>query len=233
MDELERIKAVYYQRKAIGNRLYSSHFSCEREREISEVLKRYGIISLSTQNILDVGCGTGAILGYFLEQGVLPENLYGIDLLSKRIEEGQRLYPNIRFTCGNAEQLPYPDDFFDVIIQSTMFTSILDYQMKKRIATEIFRVLKPNRILVWHDYRFNNPLNPNVKGIGKREIVNLFPGCQFEFKLINLNPFIARPLARLSWRLCQFLEKIPILRTHWLVTVKKVMLADREAAVDF
>jgi len=67
----------------------------------------------------------------------------------------------------------------------------------------------------------DNPFNPNVRGIGKKEIEDIFPYCQFEYKLINFNPFIARPLSKFSWRLCEVLEKIPILCTQWLVTIKK------------
>ncbi len=85
----------------------------------------------------------------------------------------------------------------------------------------MLRVLKQDGILIWHDYRFDNPFNPNVQGIGKREIMILFPDCLFDFKLINLNPIIARPLAEFSWALCEILEKIPLLRTLWLVIIKK------------
>lgn len=127
----------------------------------------------------------------------------------------------MHFTCGNAEELPYPDEYFDVITQSTMFTSILDDELKKNIALEMLRVLHNNGIIIWHDYRYSNPLNPDVKGIGKREIKTLFPGCQFIPKIINLNPFIARPLVRISWTMCEILEHISFLRSHWLVTIKK------------
>lgn len=221
MDEVQRIKDAYSKRKIKVNPPYSQYFSQQREREIKEAIRKSWTTSLINKRILDVGCGNGAILSYFLNDGVLPENLYGIDLLPERIGEAKRIYPGISFICGNAERLPYPDEFFDIITQSTVFTSIMDTRMKKAIAAEMVRVLKLDGTIIWHDYRFDNPFNPNVKGIGKREIEDLFQGCQFDFKLISLNPFIARPLTRFSWRLCEVLEKIPILRTHWLVSIKK------------
>jgi ubiquinone/menaquinone biosynthesis C-methylase UbiE len=61
-----------------------------------------------------------------MKYGARPENLYGIDLLDERIEEAKRLSPNIDFRCGNAEELPYEDGLFDIVIQFTVFTSILD-----------------------------------------------------------------------------------------------------------
>ena len=221
MDEVQRIKYAYQRKKNNAASTYSYLFSQQRENEIKIALKREGFASLDMNHILDVGCGSGEVLNYFLKSGAVPENLCGVDLLSERIEHAKRLYPRISFTCGNAEKLPYPDSFFNIITQSTMFTSILDMKMKRGIAAEMLRVLKWNGVIIWHDYRFDNPFNPNAKGIGKEEIQELFPDCQFDFKLVNLNPFIARPLSRLSWRLCEALEKISILRTHWLVTIKK------------
>jgi radical SAM superfamily enzyme YgiQ (UPF0313 family) len=220
-DEAQRIKDFYHKRKNKNDSTYSYHFSLQREREIIEALRKVGLPFQDGKKVLDVGCGSGEILSYFLRSGALPENLYGIDLLSERIDHAKSLYPGVSFACCNAEKLPYPDEFFDVITQSTMFTSILDSGMKSAVTAEMRRVLKLDGIIIWHDYRFNNPFNPNVRGIGKTEIEQLFPDCQFDFKLINLNPFIARPLSRLSWRLCEVLEKVPILRTHWLVTIKK------------
>lgn len=223
MDEVQRIKKAYSRRKKRTGNRYSYFFSQQRKNEIKRAIRNAGVSSrLMNKRVLDVGCGSGEILSYFLEGGVLPENLYGIDLLSGRIEEAQRLYPGVSFTCGNAERLHYASKFFDIITQSTVFTSILDSKMKRSMAVEMLRVLKTGGIIIWHDYRFNNPFNKDVKGIKKGEIVALFKNCDFVFQSMNLNALIARPLAQFSWKLCELLEKIPFLRTHWLVTIKKM-----------
>lgn len=221
MNEIQRIKEVYSRRKDKQNSQYSFFFSHRRECEIREAAKKKSITLLVNKKILDVGCGGGEVLSYFLKDNVLPENLYGIDILFERIKKAIRSYPHMHFTCGNAEELPYPDEYFDIITQSTMFTSILNKNIKKKIGLEMLRVLRADGIIIWHDYRFDNPLNSDVKGIGKREIKNLFPDCQFNFKVINLNPFIARPLIKISQTMCEILEKISFLRTHWLVTIRK------------
>jgi len=57
------------------------------------------------------------------------------------------------------------------IHQFTVFTSILDISMKQSIAGEMLRVLKPDGIILWYDYYRNNPMNPDVRGVKKREIV--------------------------------------------------------------
>lgn len=221
MDEARRIEDAYRKRKAKGNSPYSQLFSHQRKQEIISAVKGKELTSLENKNFLDVGCGEGVILSYFLELGAKPENLYGFDLLPERIESAKKNYPSMQFTCGNAENLPYPDNFFDIAMQFTVFTSILNFSMKKKIALEMLRVLKPEGMIMWHDYRFNNPFNKDVRGIGRREIKDLFPDCKFEFKLIHLNPVIGRQLTKISLQLCLILEKLPIMRTHWMAVIKK------------
>lgn len=55
----------------------------------------------------------------------------------------------IDFRCGNAENLPYEDESFDIVMQFTVFTSILDSEMKQNIAREMLRVIKPDGIILW------------------------------------------------------------------------------------
>lgn len=220
-DETQRIKDVYKKRRGNDGSSYSALFSRQREKGIKAVLAKYRFTSLTDINILDVGCGDGAVLSFLLTEGGTPQNLYGIDLLPERIEKAKKACPSLHLTCGNAEKLSYPNDFFDIVIQSTVFTSILDMRMKKSVASEMVRVLKPDGVIIWHDYRFDNPFNRHVRGICRQEVVGLFNGCQFDFQLINLNPFIGRPLARFSWKWCEILEKLPVLRTHWLAAIKK------------
>jgi hypothetical protein len=103
-----------------------------------------------------------------------------------------------------------------------MFTSILDDVMKQKAAKEMLRVLKADGIILWYDYFISKPTNRYVKGIGKREIIRLFPHCTFEFSKATLAPPIARAIAPYSFLLCYLLEKIPWLKTYHLVVIKKV-----------
>lgn len=54
-------------------------------------------------------------------------------------------------------------------MQFTMFTSILDDTMKRNIAKEMLRVLKPEGIILWYDYYISKPTNPDTKGVSKRD----------------------------------------------------------------
>lgn len=93
--------------------------------------------------------------------------------------------------------------------------------MKANIAKEMLRVLKPEGIILWYDYYISKPTNPDVKGVGKKEIKRLFPNCSFHFKQAILAPPLARVIAPYSPLLCYLLEKIPFLCTHYLAVIRK------------
>jgi len=214
--DFERIKEIYTLFNPAS--LFTFY---QREKKLLNLLKKYGFNHLEDKKILDVGCGYGGILRRFIDYGALPENLYGIDLLEDRIERAKKLSPHLRFYLGSATELPFENEFFDIVMQFTVFTSILDYSMKQKIAQEMLRVLKPDGIIIWYDYWISKPTNPDVKGVGKQEIKKLFPNCKFEFYRITLAPPIARVLVPVSWILCELLEKLKIFNTHYLAVIKK------------
>jgi ubiquinone/menaquinone biosynthesis C-methylase UbiE len=194
----------------------------ERERRLLTLLKRYGFASLKEKKILEVGCGTGYWLREFIKWGALPENVTGIDLLADRVSKARRLCPPaVRLQCASAAQLPFANERFDLVLQSTVFTSILDPDLKRRVAAEMMRVVKPEGVILWYDYYVNNPWNSDVRGVKRREIARLFPRCRIELERITLLPPLARFLAPYSYLSCYLLEKLPPLCTHYLGVIRK------------
>ena len=57
--------------------------------------------------------------------------------------------------------------------------------------------------------------------INKKELCLLFPNCDINLKSITLAPPLTRALAPISTILCQLLEKIPLLCTHYIGTIQK------------
>jgi len=194
----------------------------ERERRLLTLLNRYGFASLKEKKILEVGCGTGYWLREFIKWGALPENVTGIDLLADRVSKARRLCPPaVRIQCASAAQLPFANERFDLVLQSTVFTSILDPDLKRRVAAEMMRVVKPEGLILWYDYYVNNPWNSDVRGVKRREIALLFSGCRIELERITLLPPLARLLAPYSYLGCHLLEKLPPLCTHYLGVIQK------------
>jgi ubiquinone/menaquinone biosynthesis C-methylase UbiE len=225
--EEARIRAAYAKREEADIR-YSwfnpgyQFMVQQRERRLLALLRRYDCENLSAKKILDVGCGTGQWLRDFIKWGARPENITGIDLLPDRVARARRLCPPaVRIQCASAAALPFSDARFDLILQATVFTSILDRDLKQRVATEMMRVVKPEGFILWYDYHVNNPWNNDVRGVKRGEIGQLFPGCRIEFERITLLPPLARVLARYSYLGCHLLEKLPPLCTHYLGVIRK------------
>jgi SAM-dependent methyltransferase len=194
----------------------------ERHRETLLLLKEGGYYPLTKIHILDVGCGDGVMLRQFLQWGAMPENLVGIELRSEPVKKAHYLTPNLDILCGSATDLPYTDASFDLVCQHTVFTSILESGMKQQIASEICRVLRPGGAVLWYDFMYNNPHNPDVRGIKKSEIEFLFPGFVIQLRRITLAPPIARRMPKFGLTvLYPLLASIPFLRTHNLGLLKK------------
>ncbi len=85
----------------------------------------------------------------------------------------------------------------------------------------MLRVLKPQGLILWYDYHVNNPWNKDVRGVKRREIRRLFPGCRITLQPVTLAPPLARLLAPYSFLLCSLLEKLRIFNTHYLGVIGK------------
>lgn len=221
--EESRIQGVYERRRSEKSRLYSwfseGHLFWfqELERALLRLLRESGIDTLEDKAILEIGCGSGHWIREFLKIGATPENMTGVDLLDWRIEAARRICPSaVRLECGNAERLGFPDRSFDVISQFTVFSSILDANLKRRVASEMLRVLKEDGCILWYDFFVRDPRNKDVRGITKREINELFPGCRVTVRRVSVAIPLVRLIAPHSWILCYLLEKIKLLNTHYL-----------------
>jgi len=194
----------------------------ERERRLQRILQNRGHRTLEDIMILDVGCGTGRWLHTFLRWGARPENLYGVDFLPDRIAQARGSCPaGVTLKCQDATCLEFEDSAFDLVLQSTVFTSILNLERKQQLAREMVRVLRPGGIVVWYDFYLNNPRNPDVKGVGKRELRQLFPGCGIVLTRLTLAPPLGRRVAPISRSLYRALSCFSLLRTHYLGIISR------------
>jgi ubiquinone/menaquinone biosynthesis C-methylase UbiE len=226
--EEERVRAAYARRRqSIPAERYArtNPFTLcaahEREEEMASLFRGEGLTTLAGLRILDVGCGRGDTLRQLLEYGAEPELLTGIDLLDENVKQARRRSPHLQVICGSASRLPFPDSNFDLVLQFTLFTSILNDEVKRAIAAEMTRVLAPGGRILWYDFSFNNPRNPDVRGIGKREIQALFPGLAMKTRRITLAPPLGRIVAPLSIVLYYLLSRVRPLCTHLLCLLRK------------
>jgi len=226
--ETARIASEYARRERelapdsyVWSRPANLLFHQQAVRGCISALHRAGRFPLRGQSVADIGCGDGAWLLEFAQWGASPAALSGLDLNQGRIERARRRLPQADLRTGNAGELPWPDSSFDLVSQFTVFTSILDPALERTVAQEMLRVLKPDGVVLWFDFRFNNPWNPHVRGIGASRIGALFPDCAIELAPVLLAPPLARLIAGWSWPLAEILSAIPLLRTHYVGLIRK------------
>jgi ubiquinone/menaquinone biosynthesis C-methylase UbiE len=195
------------------------YFQQERERAILALLGRHGFNPMTNTKVLEIGCGSGAVLADFLRFGVPPSNAIGIDVDERRVADASERYPQLEFRHADAARMPFPDRSFDLVLAFTVFSSIPDPAHRSLVANEVLRVLRPGGAVLWYDF-WINPINSETKALGIAEIRRLFGREPTEARRITLAPPIARLLAKRSWIACELLSKVLIFRTHWLALVR-------------
>lgn len=218
--EAERIASAYARRTSSQNLRYSESIRVEREWHYSDLLKRNNI-DISTAHILEVGCGDGSEIERLIMLGAAPARCSGIELLENRFENAKRRLPEeCDLRMGDACDTDHPDAAFDVVFASTVFTSILDPRVQESLATEMWRLVRPGGGVLWYDFTYDNPRNPDVRGVSKSRVHALFSEAEQPiFHRVTLAPPIGR---RISWAGSfgyRLLNSLPMLRTHlvgWL-----------------
>lgn len=100
--------------------------------------------------ILDIGCGKGFLLFDFLK--VLPNaEVYGLDISNYAIANSKEEIRD-RLVLGNATQLPWPDNSFDLVISINTFHNLYNYELDQALR-EMERVGKGNKYFCVEAYR--------------------------------------------------------------------------------
>lgn len=91
------------------------------------------------ERVLDVGCGTGALLGQILSEDPRRQ-VMGLDLSVNMLNQARRrLGDRAELVQGDSEHLPFPDRSFDVVVCCDSFHHYPDPQA---VIGEVSRVLE-------------------------------------------------------------------------------------------
>jgi len=217
MDELQHIKHRYHKRTLTKGKLYSEkykdyihHQFYEREAVYTQIIyERFGK-DLKGITLLEIGAGDGNNVSFFHKLGLDWSDIWLNELLDERIRVLKRKYPETNILPGNALDLQFRQKF-NVIFQSTVFSSILDRGFRQDLAAKIIDFLKPGGLMMWYDFIYDNPFNRDVKGIPLKEIRKLFSDLTIHFRRVTLAPPLGRRLGKNVGWINNF---FPILRTH-------------------
>jgi ubiquinone/menaquinone biosynthesis C-methylase UbiE len=193
----------------------------ERQRHLVSLLHRHGFMPLWGHRILEVGCGTGKWLRDLIALGADPAKLFGVELLPSSVARARRLCPApVTIECSNAANLQFPSESFDIVLQATVFSAVLDNDMRHAIAAEMLRVVRPAGLILWYDLIVENPWNSCVHPLRKSDVRRMFPGCSLELRRVGLAPLIAQLLVPRSWRASSILSSASPLCTHYLGAIR-------------
>jgi ubiquinone/menaquinone biosynthesis C-methylase UbiE len=107
------------------------------------------------EQVLDVGCGTGTLAIEAAHRVGLAGHVTGIDPGEQQIARARvkatQSHVDIDFLVGVIEQLPFPDQTFDVVF-STLMMHHLPAPLKRQGLAQIARVLKPGGRLILADF---------------------------------------------------------------------------------
>ena len=228
MSELDDIHARYSRRKNIQKNIYSPlSFSVlmsqqELERELVRLITVADLQPVEEKSVLEVGCGAGGNLLQLIKLGFNPEHLVGNDLLDCRVSKARsRLPASTLILQGDACGLDLSAHSFDIVMQATVFSSILDNVFQEELANRMWEITKPGGGILWYDFIMNNPRNKDVRGVPVSRIQELFPSGTMTVRKLTLAPPISRLVTKIHPSLYTFFNLLPILRTHVLCWIKK------------
>ena len=173
----------------------------------------------SPQRVLEVGCGSGVFLEWFMSQGHM---VTGLDPSGSSLDLARRrLGPRATLNNGFAENLPYEDNEFDTVA----LINTLEFVDEPYLALkEAFRVARRNVLLgVFNKYSLSR-LQCLIEGFWRDSISSRAKFFSV-FQLRKMSAGVLSGAVPIEWRTCFSLplplfaylhpvERIPLLQRH-------------------
>jgi SAM-dependent methyltransferase len=183
-------------------------------------LTRTDAPSIEGATVVEFGAGGGGNLT--MASAYRPDlSLIALELLPERCRDLRESARALHVIRGTATSSPLRSESCDVAIQATMMSSILDSSVRRTIASEIDRVLRPGGTLLWFDLAMDNPRNPDVRGVPVAQVRELFPGYDIRLSRNVLAPPIVRRLGRYLHLFAPVLQRVPGLCGHLVGAARK------------
>ena len=174
-----RVGTMDYRDVATYDERYQGPANEYKQRVMENAYSRL-VGSLEGKRILDVGCGTGRGLVRFAREA---KSAVGCDASSDMLNFAARKVAdrtNCTFVVAYAQQLPFKDDEFDVVI-SLNFLHLFTQATQREMITEMKRVTKPGGTIV---LEFDNALHGLVVGLYKRWFRNERGSLPWELRYV-------------------------------------------------
>lgn len=152
--------------------------------------RRQALLALAQGRVLEIGAGAGSNGAHY----PAAAHVVATDINPEHLQLTRRKGHLTRLACADAQQLPFPDDSFDVVCATLVFCSIPD---PMQALGEVKRVLRPQgRLLLLEHVRGQGAISRRLT-----DWLNpLWLGLQGE---CHLNRETARTVAAAGFRLDQ------------------------------
>ncbi len=101
--------------------------------------------------VLDVGCSNGRTTRMYVDLGLAPEQLVGVDLRAGAIDLARKLHPTIRFVHQEGEAIPFPDHRFSWVSLIGVVSSIRDPAGRQYLFDQAHQKLRSGGHLFYFD----------------------------------------------------------------------------------
>ena len=135
----------------IVSRGYEEHFARLTTQSVNAILDAADVSG--GKQVLDVCCGPGMITAAAIARGAKTK---GIDFSAAAIEIATSNVPDAEFYEGDAQSMPFKDNFFDSVICGFGIIHVPD---PRKALSEMRRVLKPGGRLAVSTWEAPNPEN--------------------------------------------------------------------------
>jgi ubiquinone/menaquinone biosynthesis C-methylase UbiE len=162
-------------------------------------------VELRAKRILDIGCGLGMYVSQFRQ---FSDDVHGVDIDPDKIARASESLPNLH--VSPAEELPFDDDSFDIILLNEVIEHVDDDRQTIREAYRVLApgghivVYAPNRLYPFETHGFffagkyygpcnlpvlanwvpdfiRNYFAPHVRIYTQKDLKQLFDGLNVEF----------------------------------------------------
>ncbi len=195
-----------------GHPIFAALYDLIQRRAERKFLRshRAYLAGMATGRVLEVGVGTGINFAYYPAEaevvGIEPDPY----MLRRAQARADRLERQVKLLADDAEQLPFPEASFDVVVATLVFCTIAD---PERALGELRRVLRPGGQLRFLEHvraktagwqRFQDFITPIWKRVGagchpNRDTVGAIERAGFwieELQDYAFGPYPVRPFVR-------------------------------------
>ena len=148
--------------------------------------------------LLDIGCGSGGMIEYFITKGFQSANCYGVDLSVTRISKAKQQFPEVNFICGDALDQHFTTLQFDLITSFDLYSHFTTAEQIILGLQNVYKSLAENGSFLWYDIyskdHFKAPTNSESWGFNLQQMKELAKAAGFE--VISTQPFFKKFFGR-------------------------------------